>query len=65
MRKESIYIDASKIQRRGGNCNTKRDLDTKVKLLEKEGWKIIRIGQYKKGENPFFKYFYEAIFEAK
>ena len=57
---EGIFIDYSKPLLRGGNFETKKDLDKKIKELKKEGW-TVTFGKYKKGENEYFEYWYEAM----
>lgn len=56
---EGVFIDYSKPLLRGGNSETKKDLDEKIKELKKEGWTVI-FGKYGKGENEYFEYWYEA-----
>jgi len=56
---KDIYIDYSKQLRRGGNCRNKKDLDAKIKLLEKEGW-AVKFGKYDGVNEGGFRYWFEA-----
>lgn len=56
---KDIYIDYTKPILRGGNCTTKKGLDAKIKELKAEGW-TVKFGKYGKGENEYFKYWFEA-----
>lgn len=58
-----IRIDYSKPQIRGGNFSNKKDLNAKIRLLKKEGWKI-KVGKYECNESPY-KYYYEATMTEK
>ena len=57
---EGVFIDYSKPLLRGGNSRTKKDLDEKIKELKKEGW-TVTFGKWRKDENEYFDYWYEAI----
>lgn len=57
---EGVFVDYTKPLLRGGNCETKKDLDEKIKELEDEGWTVI-YGKWGKGENEYFEYWWEAI----
>lgn len=56
---KDIYIDYSKQLRRGGNCRNKKDLDAKIKELEKEGW-TVKFGKYDGINEGGFRYWFEA-----
>lgn len=56
---KSVYIDYTKPILRGGNCTTKKDLDAKIKELEKEGWKV-EFGKYDGINEGGFRYWFEA-----
>lgn len=57
---KEIYIDYSKPLLRGGNCRNKKDLDAKIKELEKEGWKVT-FGKYDGINEGGFRYWFEAM----
>jgi len=56
---KEIYIDYTKPLLRGGNCVTKKNLDAKIKELEKEGW-TVKFGKYDGINEGGFRYWFEA-----
>jgi len=57
---KTIFINYTKPLLRGGNCRNKKDLDAKIKELEKDGWKV-EYGKYDGINEGGFRYYYEAI----
>jgi len=56
---KSIFIDYTQPLLRGGNCTTKKDLDAKIKELEKEGW-TVKFGKHNGINEGGFRYWWEA-----
>lgn len=56
---KSVYIDYTKPLLRGGNSETKKDLDEKIKELKAEGW-TVEFGKHNGINEGGFRWWWEA-----